>query len=331
MAGFNAYRVRPKLMLMIIAALAVILAVFKAEFHRTTTDSSDLVNDRAIYDGVRVLEAIDLTSTNIDVVSDPLDLTERTPATFAERGLDKRVLTWAQAMRKGQGNLLAMSSSDLAFCQPPSRWTDYNALGSYGWKMRDLTQSNTPAQYAVAMRGLTLNAVSLSHPWPNGISLVVTRPEDNVIVVWVQRKLSTVTYTPQGSNIPVQYNPTGGQYGNIYNVIDGVIIARENFGPDAMSRNDDSFQGEVVPLKQWSDVTFLEWQNQCTAKNKRVGNINYIVRSNVRGVDVINTIFTALENARQLNGVPPAWTQRVTFVRPNEGEAAPNFFALYVY
>ncbi|KAK4543392.1 hypothetical protein LTR36_005535 [Oleoguttula mirabilis] len=58
-----------------------------------------------------------------------------------------------------------------------------------------------------------------------------------------------------------RYPVTKGEYANAYNPKRGVIFARSIYGPrtGGLRQNPPVTGSAVVPLSQWSDVTYLEW------------------------------------------------------------------------
>ena len=68
--------------------------------------------------------------------------------------------------------------------------------------------------------------------------------------------------TPDGSTGRT-CQPTAGKYMNIYNP--EIIIAQDIYSPDHTgTRKTPEVKGQdVIPFKQWSDVTFVIWQDYC--------------------------------------------------------------------
>lgn len=107
-------------------------------------------------------------------------------------------------------------------------------------------------------------------------------------------------------------------YQNIYNVPAGFILADQNFSP-AFESPEFPAKGQAYPkLQQWSDVTFLEWQNQAASN---VGGLKNILRSNIINLDTRNMMDTAL----QMMTPPQAigfWGSQVTFeMTSDQGKA----------
>lgn len=86
------------------------------------------------------------------------------------------------------------------------------------------------------------------------------------------------------SNPPLVYPPgsfqaTGGFYICVFNP--SLIIVQNAESPDTMGFNDDIVGADVVPLKHWSDVVFLQWQEYCYPYNQPLARRQ--PQSNLRG------------------------------------------------
>ncbi|RMZ05100.1 hypothetical protein D0860_06083 [Hortaea werneckii] len=147
-------------------------------------------------------------------------------------------LPWDQAVKVGN-NLIALINGPIE-CIKPSKWTNVDDLASYGW-----TQ--------------TVNrAIELQEPFQSIWSALDIPLTDVRRIEWKHNKQSTHT-GPEGTI----YQPTGARYNNIY--CKQIIIGDFNFGPDTMGgrKSLPMVGGEIIPLKQWSDVTFLQYQEYC--------------------------------------------------------------------
>ena len=82
------------------------------------------------------------------------------------------------------------------------------------------------------------------------------KPTDTVQMTITQRNDVTV----DGK----QWRATGGSYINVFSTGDakGAVIADTNFSPASSGeRQEPPIVGaDIVPLKQWSDIVFLQWQ-----------------------------------------------------------------------
>ena len=126
---------------------------------------------------------------------------------------------------------------------------------------------------------------------------------------------------------------TGGRYYNVYNPSEGAIIALANYNPKTPEEAPE-VKPRLPPLKQWSDVTFLEWESETTSDQIR--GLRYIFRLNVENVQTRQAISRALyihshtplpvgDEAPDLS-YPPKWYPGswpgVTFsTDTNEGQA----------
>ena len=102
--------------------------------------------------------------------------------------------------------------------------------------------------------------------------------------------------------------PTKGYYWNNYYPEQGIIIAMNNLGPSKAAKGlyglFPSEFGPIVPLSQYSDVIYLEWQHLTSAEQRK--GLKYVGRSNIGNRASINVIFAVLEDNGIANG-PPKW------------------------
>ena len=124
------------------------------------------------------------------------------PNTLAQSTLERRVLSWAQAITKGKDNFRTMASADVPSGQRDSRWLDYADLPKYGWSKWPEADANTDENYDYQIANLLPNVAQVSQAWPIGINLRLSQ-SFNKIVTWLHRSKSIVLYTPQGGNPPV--------------------------------------------------------------------------------------------------------------------------------
>ncbi|KAJ5638650.1 hypothetical protein N7528_001040 [Penicillium herquei] len=143
-----------------------------------------------------------------------------------------------------------------------SSWTEYSSLSTWGWT----DKSNPVASYDQVLDKYIVNELELD----TAGGIPVTHNQNEAVKV---------------SNL--EYPASGAMYSNVFYVDQGhgLIVADENFSPKSRA---PEFEGKDIPyvkLRQWSDVVFLDWQNQCskTQEDKSVGhgditNSNYFIR-----------------------------------------------------
>lgn len=107
---------------------------------------------------------------------------------------------------------------------------------------------------------------------------------------------------------------TKAQYENVYNPGDGIIYAIDNYSPAYRTRNQPDFR--LTPLRQWSDVAFLEWQESCKeADDTPVSNLRKVWRVNIDNKDTQWVISNSLKHDKtpEETVLPPYWKNAVTF------------------
>jgi hypothetical protein len=156
--------------------------------------------------------------------------------------------------------------------EPPSEWPDYGALDFYGWETAGGQEYRIEAGLATVYQDLGLStapAANLRH-----------RYEHNRATEHDGR----------------EYPETDADFTNIFNVDGGAIIADLNMGSDYMIQKQTqqgiTFSGEVVPLKQYSDVVFLAWQH--AAGNKANG-LKYIIRKGILNQETKDVVVQILQ------------------------------------
>lgn len=90
-------------------------------------------------------------------------------------------------------------------------------------------------------------------------------------------------------------------------------MADVNVSPQNMSPNLEAYPD----LKQWSDLVFLQWQQEAGGNTQ---NLRYIIRAHVVNPDTQDIVFQALSRAGHTQ--LPSWNDRVTFqMNTDEGKA----------
>ncbi|RFU33648.1 hypothetical protein B7463_g2679, partial [Scytalidium lignicola] len=195
------------------------------------------------------------------------------------------------AVGKGQKLLclLPVSAQDATSIQgSPSQspWTDYSSLQANGWSVEDY------------------NAVS-EGAFDELFEALNIDPSQNVGISLDQDQTATV--------VGQTYEISEGRYRSVFNVEGGVIVADDNLSP---TKTEAAESGPVVPLHQWSDVVFLQW-NHIAASN--VGNLKYIFRALITNEDTKSMVDEAFQRKGETIG---AWEDRVVFgMDTEEGQA----------
>lgn len=194
-------------------------------------------------------------------------------------------LDYNTAQRKGLRVLCLTWNTVSTVAQ--SQWTDIRALSTYGW-----TQQDPNKRWDLRSSSDTDIAPALNDP----AMRISTDPDDNFDITCYHDTDVTVGAT--------MYPKTLGGYINIFNFKSGVIIARYNYGPDyeGRQRKPPVTGGAVTPLKQWSDIVFLLWQQHAGPDIK---NLRYIFRWNIQNSDSKALLQQVL--AKQKLDEPRAW------------------------
>ena len=198
------------------------------------------------------------------------------------------ILTFAGAIEKGTNALALIAASPT--CVAQSRWTQYADLERYGWRLAIRRQER--------LDDVGEQSWSLLAP-EKGFS---TEVEDSQLI----HLLHDASSQPDGPPDGKVYPPTNAYYSNLYNR-GGLIVAKSNYGPDheGAKRNPPIASEDIVPLKQWSDVTFLQWQQYCQSLNPDdaqaaadcVRGIRAIARVEIANPTTISIANAALERA----------------------------------
>ncbi|RMZ01279.1 hypothetical protein D0864_03496 [Hortaea werneckii] len=210
-------------------------------------------------------------------------------------------LPWDQAVKVGN-NLIALINGPVE-CIKPSKWTNVDDLAAYGW-----TQAVN-------------RAIELQEPFRSIWSALGIPLTDVRRIEWKHNKQSADT-GPEGKI----YQPTGARYNNIY--CKQIIIDDFNFGPDTMGRRKSPpmVGAEIVPLKQWSDVTFLQYQEYCKQQSTTIMPFEACLKD-LRGVMRANVVSAktrdiANEALQKSGKVLASWDKRVTWTIDEEAAQA---------
>ncbi|KAI7283495.1 hypothetical protein KC345_g2944 [Hortaea werneckii] len=214
---------------------------------------------------------------------------------------NEKQLPWDQAVKVGN-NLIALINGPIE-CIKPSKWTNVDDLAAYGW-----TQAVN-------------RAIELQEPFKSIWSALGIPLTDVRRIEWKHNKQSTHT-GPEGTI----YQPTGARYNNIY--CKQIIIGDFNFGPDTMGgrKSPPMVGAEVVPLKQWSDVTFLQYQGYCKQQSTKTSSfeaclkdLRGVVRANFVSAKTREIANEALQKSRKELA---SWDNRATWSIDEEAAQA---------
>ncbi|KAF7173943.1 hypothetical protein CNMCM5623_006162 [Aspergillus felis] len=196
--------------------------------------------------------------------------------TFAT-GEDK-VLTFDEAVGKGNALYCLMSNTQEraeAYMQTwkpgasvASPWTDYSSLATWGW-VKSAPDRYEEGTYAHVLDKYITN--SLQMPTSGGVPV---------------KHVQDVAVRVNG----IFYPRSGGNYANVYYPSSGLLVADENFGPEKTAPKIGEDGLPYVKLKQWSDVAFLNWQQECSATGASVSNLKAVIRFSISNTDSGNII-----------------------------------------
>ncbi|KAK3679377.1 hypothetical protein LTR78_000938 [Recurvomyces mirabilis] len=154
---------------------------------------------------------------------------------------------WDDHLKHGQ-QLLRNLNSPMSVVEQ-SRFVGYGDLKKYGWRLVD--------DHALRYDNDDLHARFM----PESMKQIFDKydlskdPRDN-------RRVSFAN--DRAVHVDGRYRPkTGGEFGNIYNP--GLIIATYNYRPGFCQPGYDDTplpKEDLTPLKYWSDVVFLQYQQQ---------------------------------------------------------------------
>ena len=170
-----------------------------------------------------------------------------------------------QAAKKGHALLCTMANPSTQ----QSVYTQYSQLAAYGYT----PNVKNPSEYARSSN--TEEALRQI-----GISATPSR--------WVS--MSAFHHQSlQG------YPATNAYFVNFANPRQGALIAHSNKNPTAMNLNnlDDPIEApdQIIPLKQWSDVVFLEWREACRisrgGEEANMGKLEHVFRENIINTETV--------------------------------------------
>ena len=119
---------------------------------------------------------------------------------------------------------------------------------------------------------------------------------------------------------------TGADYLNVYNPRDGVLIGHHNYSPnERIETHEDLFQAgvEAPALSHWSDIVFLQYQEQSGKAGKAMKDLKYVFQSLCENEVTNNVVGKILKNhGISQDGIAKPWAEKTTFqMDTEEGQA----------
>ena len=217
---------------------------------------------------------------------------------------------------------------------PPalSGWTEYEELKEYGWdtversdlgsvdfggvkqaytalsigtmhgpKNKRMTSTNSEKSVAKydpetfkQYEGFTTPSIGPPDPGP--------LPSESYQVSFSHAHMSDKS-DDDASNTVLQ--PTGGMYDAVFNTESGVVtvVFRENPLYKAMHRKPEQpkFEGKVTPLRQWSDVAWLQWEHLACESVTKLSKVVLMGVHNQETLRVLRWVFED-KGVRQMPG-----------------------------
>ncbi|GAB1735597.1 hypothetical protein NU219Hw_g4173t1 [Hortaea werneckii] len=254
--------------------------------------TSEQSNLEVPFEETQLLQTLDTSKPDLNRRFDPQD---------GLRDMNDEQIPWDQAVKTGN-NLIALINGPVD-CVKPSHWTNIDDLAANGW-----TQEVN-------------REIELKEPFKSIWSELGVPLTDVKRIEWKHTK-SSAPIGPGG----MIYRPTGARYQNIYSK--EMIIADYNFGPDNMGgrKSPPMVASEIVPLKQWSDVAFLQYQDYCKQREPITSTfeaclrgLRGVMRANVVSAKTREVAYEALSRSgRLLRG----WDHRATWAIEEESAQA---------
>lgn len=198
------------------------------------------------------------------------------------------ITKYAQAQVAGQYLISLLNAPVSPFCVQPSKWTDFVNLDATGWTLQDRRDA-----------GLTQTA-----DFTRGMWQVLNEAKDpvdddhNQEMYWVHSKQ---THDGQGT-----YRPTQAYYDCVYgqHSIQAINIhSPQSQGKFQKPVVDGSSQSPFPPLRQFSDVVFLQWQAWCAEKKYDIKDLRILVQRAISN-DVTKSIIKTIYNGKPVPGWP---------------------------
>lgn len=94
--------------------------------------------------------------------------------------------------------------------------------------------------------------------------------------------------------IPVDnyHKKTRGSYRNMFNLVDGVITGEDNHSPDYHIQRSKK-EKQAPPLKQWSDLVFIDYQELQHQTRQTGEKIEHFIRNSIENKETLDVIRAA--------------------------------------
>lgn len=178
--------------------------------------------------------------------------------------------SWLDTIYHGKWLLCIMNAPIQTISQSP--WTDYNSLHLHGWTAKTELETNQGKFNDLALNN-ALTALGINTDCKQ----------------WVGMRNERFLGLSNHDGFAVRAN-----YVNIFNVNDGAIIADNNWGPEHQAATYGIPKDRVPPLKQWSDVVFLEWQRLTGGQPGKLRNINHVFRHQIANKKTVEILRRAM-------------------------------------
>lgn len=164
---------------------------------------------------------------------------------------------------------------------PPSKYGNYGDLHSHGWVCtynRSYQPNPQDAPFMTMYNDLGL----------------ICQHKNNRLITWEQQRKVRVCERV--------YHPTYGVYRCILNPRAIIVLTVES--PDFKGYVVGIADDEVIPLKHWSDVIFLQWRRYCEERRVPVPGLRKFIQTNISD----STTVDILDEAEALSRWPiPVW------------------------
>ncbi|KAK5133383.1 hypothetical protein LTR08_007817 [Meristemomyces frigidus] len=211
---------------------------------------------------------------------------------LANRTLWSRATTWERAVEKGHNFVCAWQGSTVA----QSEFLLFTDLEDWGW-----IHDPDNVEFELGPIRDPFEALGLSMETP-----------PNIKETWQQNEDRTIDGT--------LYKETGGEYEQIMNVVRGVIVTVWRISPlksiESYKAMGEDWPWPVPKLWQWSDVTFLLYQQECGIFNQEITDLEWVFHETIINQDTNNIIRQAMGD----NSVT-AWPGRSFHVSSEAGKA----------
>ncbi|KAK4992137.1 hypothetical protein LTR50_001315 [Elasticomyces elasticus] len=192
---------------------------------------------------------------------------------------------WTASIQRGCLLIDLMTAQDQR-----SAHTDYGALARWGWSIVP-ADASSDSEDSDGGWGGDFHAEYFRTAFAQ--AAVVKSPDDLHGVRWLHDRQ---TRQQDGKT----YFASQGEYHNYYDAVGGAIVAYEVYGPGSSGRT--TANGLYPDLRQWADVTWLEWQRQVqrAGGRHRPSDLRWIFVSTIISQQTEQLIGRALGSDREL-------------------------------